>query len=110
MADELYNIIKKDIEMVNKELKQRKVRFPDHKTTLAQQAQWAAALKHRLDELMEVNYLEYFNLFILIHYNTSMTHFFLFFTFFVSSPFCTADSDCLLFAWVTHSWASSRHL
>ncbi|XP_028992315.1 dynein axonemal heavy chain 2 isoform X2 [Betta splendens] len=52
--EEVYNIFNSELKMVNKEMNQRKERFPDYVPHLAGQAHWARALRNRIDKSVEV--------------------------------------------------------
>ncbi|XP_042367999.1 dynein axonemal heavy chain 2 [Plectropomus leopardus] len=53
-VEEVYNILSKELKMVNKQLNQRAGSTPDHMPRFAGQAHWARALKHRLERPMEL--------------------------------------------------------
>lgn len=56
--EEVYNIFNSELKMVNKEMNQRKDRFPDYVPHLAGQAHWARALRNHIDKSVEVNLLD----------------------------------------------------
>ncbi|XP_035806180.2 dynein axonemal heavy chain 2 [Amphiprion ocellaris] len=59
-ADEVYNIVDRELKMVNKVLNQGMRSWPDHMPWMAGKVYWMRALKHRLDAPMEVLQKAYF--------------------------------------------------
>lgn len=52
--EEVYNVFNKELKLNNKEVNQTRS-SPDHMPCLAGQACWERALRHRIDNPMEVN-------------------------------------------------------
>lgn len=57
MVQEVYDMLNSELQMVHKELNQKKIPRPDNLPRLAGQAHWARALKRRLESSVEVRLL-----------------------------------------------------
>ncbi|XP_047186413.1 dynein axonemal heavy chain 2 isoform X2 [Scophthalmus maximus] len=58
--EEVYNVINMELQLVNKELNQRRVSYPGHLSQIAGYTQWVMALRHRIDRPIEVLHKAHF--------------------------------------------------